>query len=62
MTSIKLNVEKVLKTFESARIVCPRCGRRMNMLDDYHYCFNCKKSVPYVQGSATVKDADKHAP
>lgn len=51
--TINLDAKEVLKIFESARIDCPQCGKRMTMLDDYHYCFDCKISVPYVQSSDT---------
>lgn len=56
---IKLNVEDVLEIFESARIDCPQCGKRMNMLDEGHYCFDCKKSVPYPQSPKESMNNDQ---
>lgn len=49
----KLNIklEDVLEIYESIRIDCPKCGKRMTPLGDppddpYHYCWDCKLSIP----------------
>ena len=59
---MKLDLDSVIELYESIRIDCSECGRRMiplggGMIDPYHYCPDCKIKIPFddIRPSPTKK-------
>ena len=54
---ITLDVNEVLKIYNSILMKCPKCGENMTPLGDggtdpYHHCFDCKLSIPMKEAES----------